>query len=238
MKKIYFIGDSTMQANNIFAYPQFGWGQVINLFLKEGYQAFDFARNGRSTKSFIDEGRFNKVLNLLEKGDYLVCQFGHNDEKEYDSSRYTNKDTTYLENLEFFAKEASKKGAHIVFATSISRRVFKDGICQDTHLGYPQAMVKWCSENDYTCVDLNTLTLNLYNKLGEEETKRFHMIFAPGEYENFPEGKNDTSHLRIDGAVMVAKLFVEALAKTNDPINECFLNLEEKEEYEEKALRD
>ena len=54
MKKIYFIGDSTMQANNIFAYPQFGWGQVINLFLKEDYQAFDFARNGRSTKSFIN----------------------------------------------------------------------------------------------------------------------------------------------------------------------------------------
>ena len=238
MKKIYMIGDSTMQYNNIFSYPQTGWGQALDLFTKNDYVIENHAKNGRSTKSFIDEGRFSVVLNSLSEGDFVICQFGHNDEKQNDVTRYTDKDTDYLKNLAYFHDEVEKKGAHIVYATSISRRKFVDGVCCDTHLGYPQAMKAWCLKNNYTCIDLNQITLDLYNNLGEEKTKELHMIFEPNQYENYPLGKNDNSHLVYKGAVLISKLFVEEIYKTNDPLKNCFLNLEEKEEIDERMLKD
>ncbi len=237
MNKIYMIGDSTMQFNNAYSYPQTGWGQVLPIFCRPEYQIIDLAKNGRSSKSFIDEGRFKYVETNLQKGDFIICQFGHNDEKD-DPDRYTSPEGTYLENLAYFARVAKEKEAHIVFATSISRRSFKDGKCVDTHKGYPQAMLKWCEKEGYTCIDLNGLTLSLYNKLGEEETKKFHMILSPNVYPNYIDGKNDNSHLVYEGAHMVSELFVRALYKTNDPLKQCFLDLDNKEEIDWKMLID
>lgn len=238
MSKIYMIGDSTMQYNNIFAYPQTGWGQVLHLFCKNDCLVEVHAKNGRSTKSFIDEGRFDVLLSKLNKGDFVICQFGHNDEKEEDVTRYTQKDTSYIDNLKFFKEKVEQKGAHIVYATSISRRKFVDEICQDTHKGYPQAMLNYCLNNNLTCIDLNKATLDLYNKLGEEETKKFHMIFDKDKYINYPDGKSDNSHLVYEGAIMVARLFVSEILKTKDPIKECFLDLNKKEEIDERMLKD
>lgn len=237
MNKIYMIGDSIMQYNNIFGYPQVGWGQVLHLFTGNNYLVEDHARNGRSTKSFIDEGRFDRVLNKMEKGDFLIVQFGHNDEKD-DPLRHTDPNGSYLDNLAYFANSAKEKGAHVVFATSVTRRKFENGVCVDTHKGYPQAMLKWCNENNYTCIDLNQITLDLYNKLGEEETKKFHMIFGPNEFPNYPEGKSDNSHLVMAGALMVCEAFVRGIFKTNDPIKNCFLDLDHKEEIDQKMLID
>lgn len=237
MNKIYMIGDSIMQYNNIFSYPQVGWGQALHLFTKNDYIIEVHAKNGRSTKSFIDEGRFDVVLSRIGKGDFLICQFGHNDEKD-DPLRHTDKDTTYLENLQYFYDEATKKGAHVVFATSVTRRSFENGVCIDSHKGYPQAMLKWANEHNYTCIDLNTITRDLYNKLGEEETVKFHMIFGPNIYRNYPEGKKDNSHLVMKGALMVCENFVREIEKTNDPIKDCFLELDKKEEIDQKMLID
>lgn len=231
------IGDSTMQFNNIFSYPQTGWGQVMPLFTKPGYEIVDLAKNGRSTKSFIDQGRFDEVLKHIKPGDYLICQFGHNDEKD-DPARYTDPNSSYIENLKYFATSVIAKGAHPVFATSISRRSFVNGVCEDTHKGYPQAMFKMCKEEGYTCIDLNGLTLDLYNTLGEEETKKFHMIIPKGVYKTYPDGKTDNSHLVFEGAKTICELFVREIYKTDDPIKECFYNLDEKYEIEWEMLID
>lgn len=238
MKHLFMIGDSTMQYNNFHTYPQTGWGQVINLFCHEDITVLDYAKNGRSTKSFIDEGRFDVVLKKITKGDFVICQFGHNDEKISDPKRYTTPDGTYIENLKYFYDEVTKRGAGFVLATSISRRIFENGVCKDTHLGYPQAMLKFARENNIVCIDLNTLTLDLYNKLGEEETKKFHMIFPAGMYKNFPEGKEDTSHLRYDGAFMVSSLFVNELFKTDSPLKEFFYSPDEKADIDWAMLID
>lgn len=237
MKKIFMIGDSTMQFNNIYAYPQMGWGQVLHLFAKNDVIIEVHAKNGRSSKSFKDEGLFDVVYERMQKGDYLICQFGHNDEK-LDEERHTTPNDTYIKHLQYYKEKCDELGVHIVFATSISRRLFKDGLCYDSHQGYPQAMKKWCSENGYTCIDLNQKTLDLYNKIGESEAAKFHMIFEGGKYENYPEGKTDNSHLVFKGAMMVCRLFVKEIAKTLDPINECFLDLEEKEEIDQRMLID
>ena len=237
MKKIFMIGDSTMQFNNIYAYPQMGWGQVLHLFAKNDVIIEDHAKNGRSSKSFKEEGLFDVVLSRIQKGDYLICQFGHNDEK-LDEERHTIQNDTYLKHLAYYREKCEEKGAHVVFATSIARRLFKDGVCYDSHQGYPQAMLKWCNENNYTCIDLNKMTLDLYNKIGEEEAAKYHMIFPAGVYENYPEGKTDNSHLVLEGALMVARFFVKEISKTNDPIKECFLDLNEKEEIDQRMLID
>ena len=235
---IYMMGDSTMKFNNFYSYPQTGWGQVLNLFTKEDILVFDYAENGRSSKSFIDEGRFDIILSKLKKGDYVICQFGHNDEKQYDPLRYTEPYGKYQDNMAYFAKEVEKKGCHIVYATSITRHQFKNGKCVNSHGEYPNAMLEFCKKNNYTCIDLNKLTIDLYTKLGEEKTEDFHMIFPKNTYNTYIEGKDDHSHLRYDGAVMVAELFVREILKTNDSIKECFIDLDNAPEIDWKMLKD
>lgn len=236
--KIYMMGDSTMKFNNYFRYPQTGWGQVLHLFAQNNCLIEDHAENGRSTKSFIAEGRFDKILDKLVSGDYVICQFGHNDEKISDPKRYTSPFGEYQQNLKYIAEEVTKRGCHVVFATSITRHHFENGICVETHGDYPKAMKDFCKEYGYTCIDLDRLTRELYNRIGEEESKKYHMIFPEGKYKLHPEAKEDHSHLVFEGAFMVAELFVRALAKTNDPMNECFLDLSKKEEIDYAMLID
>ncbi|MDE7384449.1 MAG: rhamnogalacturonan acetylesterase [Anaeroplasmataceae bacterium] len=236
--KIFMMGDSTMKYNNIYTYPQVGWGQVLHLFAKNDCLIEDYAENGRSTKSFIDEGRFDVILNKLQPGDFVICQFGHNDEKSNDPTRYTEAFGSYQENLKYFAKMTEEKGGHIVYATSITRHKFENGKCINSHLDYPAAMLEFCKSNGYTCIDLNQLTIDLYTKLGEEASKKFHMIFPAGTYAAHPEAKDDHSHLVMEGALMIAETFVRAIAKTTDPMKECFLDLQNKEPIDEKMLID
>ena len=100
MNTIFWAGDSTVQTNNYATYPQTGIGQVFSLFLREGYQVENHAKNGRSTKSFLDEGRLAVIEQRLGEGDFLFIQFGHNDEKSEDPSRYTDPFSSFMENLE------------------------------------------------------------------------------------------------------------------------------------------
>ena len=236
--KIFMMGDSTMKYNNFFRYPQTGWGQLLHLFAKNDCLIEDHAENGRSTKSFIEEKRFDVILNRLQKGDFVICQFGHNDEKIQDPTRYTTPYGTYQENLKYIADKVIAHGGNIIFATSITRHKFENGICVNSHKEYPQAMLDFCKENGYTCIDLNQLTMDLYTKLGEEETKKFHMIFPENIYTHYLEGKDDHSHLVYTGALMVCELFVKAVYKTNHPIKDCFLDLTTAEEIDWKMLVD
>ena len=235
---IYMMGDSTMKFNNYYSYPQCGWGQGLELFVKEDIRIYNYAENGRSTKSFIDEGRFNKILERIKPGDYVICSFGHNDEKEYDPLRYTKPFDEYQKNLLYFASEVNKKKAHIVFATSITRHMFENGKCVNSHGDYPKAMLELCKAHNFTCVDLNKITMELYTALGEEETKKFHMIFGKNIYNNYPDGKDDHSHLVLNGAVTIAHLFVREISKTNDPIKDLFIDLDAKDMIDFKMLKD
>ena len=125
--KIFMMGDSTMKYNNILTYPQTGRGQVVELFVNEGVRVIDYAENGRSTKSFIAEGRFQRILDEMEKGDFVICQFGHNDEKINDPNRYTEPYGEYQKNLAYFHDEVLSHGGNIVYATSITRHKFSEG---------------------------------------------------------------------------------------------------------------
>lgn len=97
----------------------------------------------------------------------------------------------------------------------------------DTHLGYPESLVKHCIKNNYIYVDLNKLTFDYYNALGEEETKELHLIFKPNEYERFKDGSNDNSHYSLKGAKLITKLALNELKLKMNDYNDYFINYEE-----------
>jgi lysophospholipase L1-like esterase len=156
--RIFLAGDSTMQFNDSTTYPQTGWGQVLPLFFKPTTEFFNHAKNGRSTKNFIDEGRFAAIEAQLAPGDSLFIQFGHNDEKD-DPARHTDPETTFRENLVFFAQRARSRGSCPVFFTPVSRCLFEaDGSVSDTHGAYPEAMRECGRLLQVPVIDLTILT--------------------------------------------------------------------------------
>ncbi len=227
MKKIYFIGDSTSADYNVDHLPQMGYAEAIRPYKADDTVFINLARQGCSTKSFIDQGRFKAVEDSISEGDLLIVQFGHNDEVKDNPIKYTNKDTDFLDNLQFFYDTANKNKALCIFATSPTRRIFENGKIKDTHLGYPQAMLDFCKKNNYTCIDLNELTKAHYNEIGAEESKKYHLIYPAGQYKRFPDGIYDTTHYNQCGANMVASIFLTDLEKRFDKYNEYFVKYRE-----------
>lgn len=210
---IYTIGDSTMaDKKNPEENPEHGWGQMLPLFFNESVVISNHAVNGRSTRSFIDQGLWDKVYEKLNKGDYVFIQFGHNDQKANDSTRYTNPHTTYRHNLMRFVTEALQKGANPVLFSSIVRRNFNEqGTLVNTHGEYPMETRLVAEAMDVPFVDLQYLTEQLEESYGVEGSKKLHLHFEPGEVSYYPEGKNDDTHLSKLGATEVAKLVVNEL---------------------------
>ena len=215
--KLIFMGDSTMQTNDANTYPQVGWVQALPLFILDDIKIVNFARNGCSTKSFIDLGLFEKALAAIEVIDYCFIQFGHNDAKVDNPLRYTDPNTTYKENLRFFIQAIRKKGATPILLTSIYRRQFDESgvIKANTHLGYPQAMIDVGEETNTFLIDMCSLTKEHFQNLGDEGSKRLFMNFKEEIYGAYPLGLHDDSHLRFDGAYEVSKIFIKAILAHN-----------------------
>jgi len=216
---VYLIGDSTMADRPDPDYPEHGWGQRLPHFFDDQVAVHNFAVNGRSTKSFIDEGKWAAVLPKLKPGDYVFIQFGHNDEKSEDSTRYTQPQTSFRRNLERFVADARSKGAFSVLLTPIVRRKFNaQGSLEDTHGEYPIVVRQVAKERDVPLIDLQPLTERLVRAAGPEGSKRLYVWLAPGESKVFPDGRQDDTHLSLLGATEVARLAATELAKTSLPL--------------------
>lgn len=213
MKKIFWAADSTVQNNTVLTYPQTGIGQVFSMYVKEGVFVLNHAKNGRSTKSFIDEGRLLAIDKEIGEGDFLFIQFGHNDEKTEDPTRYTEPFSTYIDNLETYINVARKHGAHPVLITPIERRHFDENgkLMESMHTDYVAGMKQAAKKNDVPLVDLFTMSRAALEKAGEQESRKWHMFFEGGIYENYSDGKQDNTHLRYDGALMYAGMIAEGL---------------------------
>lgn len=211
---IYTIGDSTMANKKPEVYPETGWCQVLNQFFDETVTVRNHAVNGRSSKSFIDEGRWQTVLDSLKPGDYVFIQFGHNDQKDYDSTRYTTPFGTYTSNLEKFVNETRQKGATPILFTSIVRRKFGDnGLLTDTHGDYPAATRQIAKKLNVPLIDLKKITEKWVNELGDEPSKAMFLWTEPND--QFPEGRKDDTHLCENGAKEIARLATEECKKQN-----------------------
>lgn len=225
MKRIFWAGDSTVQTNTITTYPQTGIGQVMSLYLHEGISVCNHAKNGRSTKSFIDEGRLDAIDALISDGDYLFIQFGHNDEKNEDPTRYTEPFSTYMDNLKIFIDTARKHGAKPVLITPLERRCFVDekylGI--GAHSDYVAAMKQAAAKYDVPLIDLYSYSRTELKKAGPEGSIKWFMHLEPGEFDSCPEGKIDNTHLKYEGAVTFAGLVAKGLYELDGEYRELLL---------------
>lgn len=234
---IFMIGDSTMANKSIIGgNPERGWGMMLPGFFSEDVQIDNHAVNGRSTKSFIDEGRWDKVLSKIKKGDYVFIQFGHNDSKQ-DSLRHTTPGSTFDDNLRRFVNETRQHGGIPVLFNSIVRRNFvcplddsisKDtrhdagthqqpvegDVLYDTHGEYAKVPQCIAQELNVPFIDMNKLTHELVEGMGPVNSKQLFMWVAPNEVAAFPKGREDNTHLNIYGGRTVARLASKAIAST------------------------
>ncbi|MCQ4138739.1 rhamnogalacturonan acetylesterase [Chryseobacterium sp. EO14] len=210
---LFLIGDSTMATKeNPDKNPEHGWGQVLPQFLTNGIEIQNHAVNGRSSKSFRTEGRWDQVEKQLKKGDFVIIQFGHNDQKIKDSTKFTNPYTQYRANLERYVNEARAKGATPVLMTSIVRRNFNEnGVLIDTHKEYPLVVRMVANDLKVPFVDMQLLTEQMEIAYGPENSKKLHLYYKEGEDPYYPKGKEDDTHLSKLGAETVAKLAAKSL---------------------------
>lgn len=216
MTTIWYIGDSTVARNNINSYPQTGMSQGLSLYLKEAVRIESLAKNGRSTKSFLDEGRFAPVEAGMQPGDFLLIQFGHNDEKP-DEARHTDPDTTFRENLTLFVNAAKKAGAYPVLVTPIARRLFDEkGIfLPGSHGAYPGAVKAAAAEAGVPVIDLTSATEDYLALLGDEASKPLFV---------WPK---DNTHLKPEGAVKMAGFLAQGLYDLGKPYSDLLASPDE-----------
>ncbi|MDX6183631.1 rhamnogalacturonan acetylesterase [Flavobacterium sp. Fl-77] len=215
---LYGIGDSTMaNKQNPDRNPEFGWMQVLQPFFKDNIKVENKAVNGRSTKSFINEKRWDSVYKKLQKGDYVFIEFGHNDEKINDSTRFTNPHTSYRYNLIKFVKESREKGAIPVLLSSIARRDFNEkGVLVPSHVEYTLETRLVAQEYKVPFIDLEYYTELMELKYGPERSKELHLHFKKGEEPYYTEDKADDTHLSKKGATEVAQIVINQIKLLED----------------------
>ena len=236
---IFVIGDSTaVNEDTTGGKVERGWAMMLHDCFDPDFIVVDnHAVNGRSSKSFIDEGRWGKVLEKIKPGDYVIIQFGHNDEKPQ-ADRHTEPGSTFDNNLARYVLDTREKGGIPVLMNSVVRRnfyvkapendddeklrtsTFKDGAKMvegdsliDTHGLYRSVPILVAERTHCHFVDANQITHNLEQGLGREGSKKLHMWFLPGEEPSEPQGKQDNTHYNKYGAQVVANLLADALCE-------------------------
>lgn len=233
---IFMIGDSTMANKDIKKGPERGWGMVLQGFFTEDILVDNHALNGRSSRSFILEGHWQKVYDAMKPGDYLVIQFGHNDEKgTIGDKRHTDAGLTLDDNYRMFARAAQSKGVTPIIMNAVVRRNFykkpdlgvddeslrnvaykeetvNSDTLIDTHGNYILTPKNVALMMRVPYVDANKITHDLEQSLGIEGSRKLHMWLKPGEY-GVTKGRQDNTHYNIYGAHRVASLLVDAMAE-------------------------
>ena len=239
---IFLIGDSTMANKDIsHGKKERGWGMALQCYFDDQIRIDNHAVNGRSSLSFFNEGRWTKVLEKMKPGDYVIIQFGHNDEKPK-ADRHTDPGSTFDYMLARYVRETREHGGIPVLMNAVVRRnffvvddgnvqstlndddeklrttTFQDGVKMiegdsliDTHGLYIVAPRDVANRMNVHFVDANRLTHDLEQGLGREASKKLHMWFLPDEEPSVPKGRQDNTHYNVHGAHVVARLLADAL---------------------------
>jgi lysophospholipase L1-like esterase len=209
--RIFLAGDSTMSIKEISAYPETGWGMPFEAFWDASVKVVNRAKNGRSTKTFISEGLWQSILDDMQAGDYVFIQFGHNDESIEKQERYTSPDSFAL-HLQRFVSEVRVKKGNPVLLTPVARRKFNQaGEVQQTHPTHSPVVKKIAVQEKVPFIDLDALSMNLYQDLGTEQSKMLFLQLAPGEHPNYPNGIADNTHFNEVGARLIAQIVLKEL---------------------------
>lgn len=214
---IFIAGDSTAQTyteerDGLIK----GWGQMLSLYLTDDVKVDNRAIGGRSTKTFISEGRWDKLLADVSAGDYVFIQFGHNDASTRPERHASYKD--YERNLEKFIQDTKAKGATPVLLTSVVMRTFQKGNLVDDRLkGYPVITRQVAKKKQVPMIDVNQKTRDFITMLGDEPSKEYYRWVAPGVDHKKPDGLQDDTHMMDKGAKQVAFFVAEGIKETHLP---------------------
>lgn len=216
---VYLIGDSTMAIKQVKAYPEAGWGMPFAYFFDSTVKVDNRAMNGRSTRTFIEEKRWQSVSDSLREGDYVLIQFGHNDEVKTKKS-YID-EAGFQKNLIRFIEEARAKKANPVLITPVARRSFDaDGKIQETHAVYSQLVRDVASSQKAPLIDLDKKSQALIQEMGVENSKMLFLHLAANEHPNHPSGKEDNTHFSELGARKMAQLVLADIKVLKLPLAE------------------
>jgi lysophospholipase L1-like esterase len=216
--KIYLIGDSTMAKKSTGNYPETGWGMPFTYFFDSTVTVDNRAQNGRSTKSFMAEKRWQPVVDGLNEGDYVLIQFGHNDEVPTKKSATTPEEFTA--NLAQYVTETKRKKAIPVLITPVARRKFDStGKLESTHEAYSALVRKVADQQKVLLIDLDKKSQEVLQQWGVEKSKLLFLHLEPGEHPNYPGGKTDDTHFSELGARIMAQLVLKELRSFNLELN-------------------
>lgn len=204
---VFLIGDSTVSEFSP-PDPRNGWGQVIAPYFKPGVTVRNFARSGRSSKSFLEEGAWDPVLPQIQPGDYVFIQFGHNDEKR-DAARGTDPFGSYQEFLSRYINDTRQAGGIPVLVTPVGRGGLKNSSGPGSHGRYPAAMLELAKEKKVLAIDLTSISEAHFRKLGTNDTIK---LFVASQ-----DGKDDT-HFLPAGAREIARLVATAIKGLDTPL--------------------
>lgn len=204
--RLWLIGDSTMANKEVKAYPETGWGMPFSVFFDSTITVDNRAKNGRSTKSFRAEGLWQPVVDNMQEGDYVLIQFGHNDEGKEKVGRYTTPEE-FKANLLQYVQETRARKAIPVLITPVARRSFDDkGQVKESHPVYADAVREVARANKVPLIDLDEKSMALLQQLGPVNSQYFFNYLEAGEHPNYPEGRKDDTHFSELGARRIAEI--------------------------------
>ena len=213
--KIYLIGDSTICTYEPNRTPLTGWGMPFVNFFDSTVVIDNRARGGRSTRTFISERRWQPIADSLQEGDYVLIQFGHNDEAK--EERYKDRYTPvpdYKTNLVKFITETRDKKAIPVLITPVTRMRFdKEGKIQETHKEYSAAVWEVGAAYNTPVIDLDAKSRELLQQFGPVNSKVLFMQLDSLEHPNYPAGQKDNTHFNEYGARRIAELVLAEIKK-------------------------
>ena len=213
---VFLCGNSTVVDQE--EEPWASWGQMITRWFTPQVAIANFAESGLSCTSFLAQLRLDKILTQLKKGDYVIVEFGHNDEKEKkagDGAWYS-----YSRNLKIFADRVREAGGEIIFCTPTARRFFNDDhkTIRNTHGDYPEAMKTVARRENIPVIDLTRMSTQFYETLGEEGSKKSLVHYPANTFPGQDKALADNTHFNPFGAWEIAKMIVMGLKQINSPL--------------------
>ncbi|ELZ70627.1 Rhamnogalacturonan acetylesterase precursor [Haloferax volcanii DSM 14919] len=209
---VHLVGDSTMADKEAHERPETGWGMPFADRFDDAVTVANHARNGRSTRTFLEEGRWRPVARQLTETDYVFVQFGHND--EVPSKEQHTTEAAFVDNLRKFVGETREQGATPVLLTPIARRQFDDdGVPKDTHRAYADLTRTVALDRDVPLIDMDERTRALLAELGPDASTALYNHLEPGEHSNYPEGIADDTHFSEHGARRMADVVLDGVAE-------------------------
>ncbi|WP_390407402.1 rhamnogalacturonan acetylesterase [Lacticaseibacillus jixiensis] len=227
MVTLFIAGDSTAAKKLTERRPETGWGECLQGFFDPARVTVDNrALNGRSSKSFIAQGHLKEIEQVIQPGDYMFIQFGHNDQKLSDPQRGTHAFGDYQDYMRQYIQVAKAHQATPILLTSVTRRKYlADGSTLDPQAvgDFPEATRQIAQAEGLVCLDMFVETQAFLSQFPPAETTKFFMNFASGVYSNYPAGSDDNTHSRPAGALLNAWLVAKALRNSPSPLRNALL---------------